>query len=83
MKELIVNIIPYQTYSLVGLIFDIIGVLVLIRYGLPPNEFRSAQYVEGEIPNEDKLKHQSKLAVWSIIVGFSLQFIGVLFSFNN
>lgn len=71
--------------SAFGLCLDIIGVLLLWRFGLPPDVRRSGHsylVLEGEDENEkkkaklyDKISHA---AILLIVIGFALQAVGAL-----
>jgi hypothetical protein len=71
--------------NIIGLVFDLIGVIMLFRFGLPPDITRSGSVyliAEQEDPIEkDKAKKFERLswiALIAIIIGFSLQIVANL-----
>lgn len=73
-----------MTYSnllnIIGLVFDLIGVIMLFKYGLPENIDKSGAvyFVTGskdkdEIQKAKKYERLSYIALTCIIIGFSLQ----------
>jgi len=63
-----------------GLIFDIMGVGLLYKFGLPPNvNRRGVSYYILEKVDEDEIKKAkrfdkySKVGIWLIFLGFALQ----------
>ena len=73
----------YQYFSLLGLVTDIIGVLILFFTGLPPDLRMLDFYTEVLIKEEYKpiiksRKRRSNIALGLIMIGFILQFIGTM-----
>ncbi len=77
----------YQFYSLLGLIFDIIGVLMLFKYGLPSKlKEHSGGLLLEENPKQEKqrIAENSKITKWAysgltlLIIGFLFQIIGTI-----
>ncbi len=79
-----------MTFSQIGLIFDIIGVLILFKFGLPsdfdPNKgvsFLVINSPEDGDPYVLKKNRKIKIIAYGglvlIILGFLLQFIGTLY----
>jgi hypothetical protein len=71
-------------YNIVGLIFDIAGVILLYFFGLP-SKYNSGDVIimEGEISKEDKCKNKlikifSAIGIFLILIGFVIQLIGNL-----
>ena len=77
----------YQLYSVIGLIFDIIGVLILFEYGLPSKlkehggGLLLGENIEKEKQRISENKKITKLAysgLTLLIFGFLFQLIGTL-----
>ncbi len=71
--------------SSIGLVFDIIGVLILFKYGLPSkiqNHKGSIIREEGKEEEKARKKENKKIKQWAnlglilILIGFLLQLIG-------
>lgn len=63
-----------KTVNSIGLLFDIIGVLLIYFYGLPNRAAEKLRW-ESDLEKEKKLKHRS---IWGLIfigIGFVLQLI--------
>jgi hypothetical protein len=63
-----------------GLAFDIIGVLLLLKYGLPVELPSKGVKWANPFDQKDKAKYQllGKIGLMSILLGFALQFVGNL-----
>lgn len=71
--------------NIIGLLFDIIGVLVLFKFGLPPDVSRGglSYYVSLETDRDEERKANkyiniSRLALGFIVLGFFFQLISNL-----
>jgi hypothetical protein len=67
-------------YSLFGLSFDIIGVILLFIYGIPSKEMYNS-FLQDHTLSEEREKQitfRSKLGLILIILGFMLQFVGTI-----
>jgi hypothetical protein len=76
-----------QIINVIGLTFDIIGVLMLFKYGLPSNLDKNGhisivleQVDDDEIHKYKKYEQLSYLALVSIIIGFILQGLSTLWT---
>ncbi|MEQ1560647.1 MAG: hypothetical protein ABL933_17130 [Methyloglobulus sp.] len=77
------------TISVIGLCFDIIGVILLWKFGLPPEVSRSgASYLQVQSDDESE-KTKGRLydciahaAILLIVLGFALQAVGTLLPAN-
>ncbi len=70
-----------RTLSIGGLILDIVGVVILFRFGLPP---RLAMFGVLTLDRDDAFrKKERRYQIWSyvalscLVIGFILQIIGV------
>jgi hypothetical protein len=79
----------YQVYSIIGLIFDIFGVLILFKYGLPSKlKEHGGGLLFEENSDEEKQRNadNNRIIKWAysgltlLIVGFLFQLIGTLLS---
>ena len=79
----------YQFYSASGLLLDIIGVLILFKYGLPSKlkEHGGGLLLEENSKEENiRIAKNNKIIKWAyfglilLSIGFLLQFIGTLMS---
>ncbi len=82
----------YQFYSALGLILDIIGVLILFKYGLPSKikEYGGGLLLEENFEEEKlrvsenkKITKRAYLGLSLLLAGFLFQFIGTLLSVNS
>lgn len=69
-------------FTNIGLILDIVGVIILFRYGLPSVETKNLHLLVTRHPDE-KQKRQNRIAermaktgLYSLIAGFIFQIIG-------
>lgn len=75
-----------EIFSVIGLVFDIIGVLMLFQYGLPSivvigDSLLAEESAEDECKRERKNTRIQKLAViglFLILFGFIFQLLGVI-----
>lgn len=67
-------------YNIIGLAFDLVGVLLLFRFGILPDNLWNHILMDGEMSEKDERRHKlcSKIAIILIFVGFSLQLFGSL-----
>lgn len=65
-------------YNIIGLAFDLVGVLLLFRFGILPNNLWNHILMDSGMSENDEKKHKvwSKIAVAIIFIGFSLQLAG-------
>lgn len=76
-----------QIINYIGLTFDIIGIIVLFKYGLPQeiNKHGHGYLIVEQEDEEEKIKWEkyyfrSKLGLTSLIIGFILQIISTMWS---
>lgn len=76
-----------QIINVIGLTFDIIGVLMLFKYGLPSDinknghiSIITTQVDNDEIHKYKKYKRLSYIALSSIIIGFILQALSTIWT---
>lgn len=64
--------------SILGLIIDLIGVLLLFRFGILPDNLWQHILLDSRIKDKDEKRHKlwSKIAVSCLIIGFSFQLSG-------
>jgi hypothetical protein len=68
-----------QIIGCVGLGFDIIGVLLLIKYGLPSSKALETGVFEAvSLEIRRKYDRYSRDALWLLFIGFLLQVVGNL-----
>ena len=79
--------IMYKYISSIGLLFDIIGVILLFFYGIPKNLnpngyiYKVKEDVNiNEINTYKKYKYWSYIALIFLLIGFIFQFIGSIFN---
>jgi hypothetical protein len=80
---------PINFFSALGLLLDFIGVLILFKYGLPSKIKTLDNCLDaGDLTDAEKeqiLLMNRKITIWAkwglgmIILGFALQFAGVIF----
>lgn len=65
-------------YNIIGLAFDLVGVLLLFRFGILPNNLWNHILMDSGMSDEDEKQHKiwSKIAIALIFIGFSLQLAG-------
>lgn len=65
-------------YNTIGLAFDLIGVLLLFRFGILPNNLWNHILMDNGMSDKDEKQHKiwSKIAIALIFIGFSLQLTG-------
>jgi uncharacterized protein YqhQ len=70
-----------NTFTIIGLIFDIIGVLMLFQYGLPSRLETSSESICIEESTDDELKREKKNRRIKILafIGLSFIFLGFVF----
>ncbi|MEL1245824.1 hypothetical protein AAEO56_16240 [Flavobacterium sp. DGU11] len=71
-------------YNIIGLLLDFIGVILLFRFGILPDNLWEHILMDNEMSDTDIKKHKiwSKIALITIIIGFGFQIIGT-FSQNT
>jgi len=69
-------------FSIVGLILDVIGVVMLFRFGILPKEIFDSIILDNSIKDNTIKKHHlwSRVGISALILGFILQAIGVICS---
>jgi hypothetical protein len=65
-------------YNIIGLALDLIGVLLLFRFGILPNNLWEHILMDSGMSEKDEKRHKiwSKFAVILIFIGFALQLTG-------
>jgi len=73
---------PSTLVNSIGLILDIIGALLLIKFGIPPKIDREGhmhlvleQVDQDEIEKAGAFDRWSTFAIWLIVAGFALQLV--------
>jgi len=68
-------------YSISGLILDIIGIIMLFRFGILPKEIFDSIILDNRISDNAIARNHkwSFLGICILILGFLLQLIGVVF----
>jgi hypothetical protein len=74
--------------NVIGLIIDLIGVILLYRYGILPDNLWQHLVMDNGINEKDERKHKlwSKIAIIFLVLGFLLQLSGTViqkFQVNN
>lgn len=67
-------------YSVIGLVFDLIGVLMLFKYGILPDNLWKSILMDNNMSEKDEKRHKlfSKVSILLIIIGFLFQIIGTI-----
>ena len=73
-----------MTVTLIGLTFDIIGVIILFRFGILPSEIFDNMIWTSGMKDSDIEQHKkwSKIGLSMLLFGFILQIIGTLINNN-
>jgi hypothetical protein len=71
-------------YNIIGLAFDLVGVLLLFRFGILPNNLWEHLLMDSGMSEKDEKRHKiwSKVAVILIFIGFALQLTGTIMQHN-
>lgn len=72
-------------YNIIGLAFDLIGVLLLFKFGILPNNLWEHLLMDSGMSEKDEKRHKiwSKIAVTLIFVGFSLQLMSSVLQYKT
>ena len=72
-------------FNILGLFLDLIGVLLLFRFGILPNNLWEHLLMDSGMSEKDQKKHKrwSKVAVAIIFIGFFLQLFGTVTQYQN
>lgn len=72
-------------FNILGLFLDLIGVLLLFRFGILPNNLWEHLLMDSGMSEKDEKKHKlwSKIAVAIIFIGFFLQLFGTVIQYQN
>lgn len=74
-------------YNIIGLSFGLIGVVLLYRFGILPDNLWNHLLMDSGMEEKDERRHRiwSKIAVVLIFIGFAFQFIAALnqYSFHS
>jgi ABC-type Fe3+-siderophore transport system permease subunit len=67
-------------YSVIGLIFDLIGVLLLFVFGILPDNLWKHIVFDNKMSEKDEKIHKlcSKIAISFVLLGFALQLVGTI-----
>ncbi|RZK47961.1 MAG: hypothetical protein EOO99_11840 [Pedobacter sp.] len=67
-------------FNIIGLSIDLIGVLLLFKFGILPDNLWNHLLMDGGMKEKDERRHRiwSKIAVSFLIVGFGLQLFGTV-----
>lgn len=63
-----------KTINSIGLVFDIVGVVIIYLYGLPNRSAEEIQWASN-LDKEKRLKRLSSVGLFLIFLGFILQLI--------
>jgi hypothetical protein len=68
-----------MTYCIIGLSLDILGVILLYKYGILPNNLWKHILMDNRMSEKDEKKHKSfsRIALLILIIGFIFQILGV------
>lgn len=68
-------------YSIIGLSLDLIGVILLFKYGILPDNLWEHILMDSGMSDEDERKHKrwSKVAMTFLVLGFLFQLTGSIF----
>lgn len=71
--------------NIIGLSLDLIGVLLLFRFGILPNNLWEHILMDSGMSEKDEKRHKmwSKIAVTIIFIGFSLQLGGTVLQYQS
>lgn len=74
-----------MVFSLIGFGLDIIGVLMLFKYGILPNKILNSILQDNSLSEEDEKRHKlfSKISIILIVIGFIFQSIGTVSQNRN
>jgi hypothetical protein len=66
--------------SVIGLVFDLIGVILLFKYGILPTNLWDHILMDNGMSERDEEIHKrwSRVGLVSLILGFSLQLVGTI-----
>jgi len=69
-----------MTYNIIGLIFDLIGVILLFKFGILPTNLWNHILMDSGMSEKDERNHKvwSKIGLGCLILGFSSQLIGTI-----
>tara|TARA_R110000751_G_scaffold104423_10_gene199937 strand:+ start:15648 stop:15869 length:222 start_codon:yes stop_codon:yes gene_type:complete len=69
-------------YSIIGLVFDVIGVILLFMYGVPSKEMYDSFLQDHTLSDEreKQINFRSKLGLILLILGFLFQILGTILS---
>ena len=74
-----------MTYNIIGLALDLIGVILLFRFGILPNNLWEHILMDSGMSENDEKRHKlwSKIAIALIFIGFSLQLFGTVLQYKS
>jgi hypothetical protein len=72
-------------YSIIGLFLDIIGVLMLFKFGILPNKIWNSILQDNSLSEKDEKKYKlfSKVSISFIVIGFLFQLTGTILQNRN
>ena len=72
-------------FSLIGLGFDLLGVLLLFKYGILPKKIWDSILQDNSLSEKDEKKYKvfSKVSIILIVIGFCFQIVGTIYQNNN
>ncbi len=75
----------YMVFSLIGLGLDLIGVLMLFKYGILPEKIWNSILQDNSLSEKDEKRHKlfSKISILLIIIGFIFQMTGTIITNYN
>jgi len=71
-------------YSVIGLLLDVLGVILLFIYGIPPKDIMQGFIMDNSV-NDNKIKKNytwSKIGLMCLVFGFVFQIIGTIITNN-
>lgn len=69
-----------MVFVIIGLVFDLSGVLLLFKFGILPDNLWQHLLMDNGMSEKDEKRHKicSKVAIVLLFLGFSLQLVGTI-----
>lgn len=73
-----------MTYTIIGLSFDLVGVILLFKFGILPDNLWEHLLMDSGMDEKDEKRHKnwSKVAIILIFIGFALQLTSAIIQHN-